>query len=153
MGYEIVLSQLFLRRSWRIRGLLPEYDALDLNEPHTNPNPATPRRDDLSYRHAYFGRSLHPYEVIFIKSNRDLHPTFLLDLLTHSMACAANLPPERRFLDPDVAAAMAVSAGAGAPSSAPHSTPAGLSGEMEGTPPTGGSKASLMNRPGFPGGS
>jgi len=37
----------------------------------------TSRNGDVLTDHAYFGTNVHPYETIFLKSNRDIDPTNL----------------------------------------------------------------------------
>ena len=39
------------------------------------------RVGDVNRNHAYFGFNVHPYETLFVKSNRDIEPV-MIDKLT-----------------------------------------------------------------------
>jgi hypothetical protein len=82
--YEIHLSQLVLKLGWNLRCLLPEFNSIDYRLSHTNPNP-TSTIGDPNELLGYFGRSAHPYETIFVKTNRDLYTDAYLDRLTYSI--------------------------------------------------------------------
>ena len=83
--YEIRLSQLILDGNWKIKCLLPEYNVIDYRTDVCEVNP-TAVNGDVNYPAAYFGRSVHPYEVIFIKTARAIWPISYLDALAYSMA-------------------------------------------------------------------
>jgi hypothetical protein len=89
--YEIHLSQLVLKQGWNLRCLLPEFNSIDYRLPHTNPNPTSTVGDPNEVL-GYFGRSAHPYETIFVKTNRDLYTEAYLDRLAYSMLQGARLP-------------------------------------------------------------
>lgn len=66
---EIMMSQLVLKHGWNISAILPEYQNIDfryldkyLNNSGYNHDPCLPN--------SCFGRTLHPYDCIFIKTNR-----------------------------------------------------------------------------------
>ena len=82
--YEIHLSQLVLKQGWNLRCLLPELNQIDYRLPHVNPNPTSTVGDPNEVL-GYFGRSVHPYEILFIKTNRHLYTEPYLDRLTYSM--------------------------------------------------------------------
>lgn len=82
--YEIHLSQLVLKLGWNLHCLLPEFNGIDYRLPHVNPNPTSTVGDPNEVL-GYFGRSAHPYETIFVKTNRDLYTEDYLNLLTYSM--------------------------------------------------------------------
>jgi hypothetical protein len=82
--YEIHLSQLVLKLGWNLRCLLPEFNSIDYRLFHTNPNPTSTVGDPNEVL-GYFGRSAHPYEAIFVKTNRDLYTETYLDRLAYSM--------------------------------------------------------------------
>jgi hypothetical protein len=82
--YEIHLSQLVLKLGWHLRCLLPEFNGIDYRLSHTNPNPTSTVGDPNEVL-GYFGRSTHPYETIFVKTNRDLYTEAYLDRLAYSM--------------------------------------------------------------------
>lgn len=65
---EIMMSQLVLKNGWNISAILPEYQNIDfrcLNE-YNSPN------SDPYFQDSCFGRTLHPYDCIFIKTNRGI---------------------------------------------------------------------------------
>jgi len=81
--YEVRLSQWLLSECWDIACLLPEYDAIDYRQPHAEINP-TSVNGDPSHPNGYFGRSAHPYEVMFVKTNRGIFTEAYLDRLALS---------------------------------------------------------------------
>ena len=85
--YEIHLSQLVLQQGKNLRCLLPEFNQIDYRLPHVNINPTSTVGDPNEVL-GYFGRSVHPYEVIFVKTNRNLYTEEYLARLTHSMEVA-----------------------------------------------------------------
>lgn len=86
-NYEIHLSQLILQQGKNLRCLLPEYNGIDYRMSHNNPNP-TSTIGDPNEALGYFGRSVHPYEAMFVKTNRHLYTEDYLARLTYSMAQA-----------------------------------------------------------------
>ena len=82
--YEIAMSHHTLQHGLNIQCLLPEYNSIDYRKPHHEINP-TAHNGDSQFPHAYFGRTPHPYEVIFIKTNRKLWPEYYLDSLSYAM--------------------------------------------------------------------
>ncbi|MEY3747075.1 MAG: hypothetical protein RL194_534 [Pseudomonadota bacterium] len=81
--YELRLSQLLIEKGWNIKCLLPEYNNIDYRLPHQDINP-TSGYGDPSYPCGYFGRTFHPYEVMFIKTNRDMLREQYLERLAYS---------------------------------------------------------------------
>lgn len=69
--YELRISREILRRGWQAECLLPGYEHVDIGSALQDPN-ATSRLGDPLYHGAYFGRTVLPHEVIFLKMNRDL---------------------------------------------------------------------------------
>lgn len=82
--YELRLSQLLIEKGWNIKCLLPEYNQIDYRLPHQDINP-TSGAGDPTYPFAYFGRTFHPYEQIFIKTNREMLKIQYLNRLAYSM--------------------------------------------------------------------
>jgi hypothetical protein len=84
LRYEIYLSYLIIQNGWDIKCLLPEYNELDYKKSNSDTNVSS-RNGEACYEEAYMGRSMHPYEVVFIKANRKIWPDYYLDMLSHSM--------------------------------------------------------------------
>jgi len=82
--YELRLSQLLIAEGLNIRCLLPEYNRLDYRITIEDIN-ATSHYGDVCYRNSYFGRTVHPYEIMFIKTNREMYNDKYLDRLSYSM--------------------------------------------------------------------
>ncbi|MRW89560.1 hypothetical protein GJ699_06150 [Duganella sp. FT80W] len=82
--YEIRLSQAVLGQGWNIRSLLPEYNHIDYRLKHTNINPVS-AHGDANCNFGYFGRTPHPFEVIFMKVNRNMLSMDYLDRLSYSI--------------------------------------------------------------------
>lgn len=69
---EIMMSHLVLRKAgWNIACLVPEYMHKDYRTVKSNFN-AQANNGDACYPYACFGRTLHPYELVFPKTNRGL---------------------------------------------------------------------------------
>ena len=60
-----------------MRSLLPEYREIDYRRPTSDINP-TSGEGDPSFQGGYFGRTLHPFETIFVKTNRQIAPEALM---------------------------------------------------------------------------
>jgi hypothetical protein len=76
---EVMLSQLILKNGWNINCLLPKYQGLnyktisaDINETSVNGDPY--------YIGAYFGGTIRPYDVMFIKTNRNVSTDEIIKL-------------------------------------------------------------------------
>jgi hypothetical protein len=91
--YEINLSQRIIAKGWNIRCLLGEYNAIDYREAHTEINP-TSRNGDPSFGFAYFGRTAHPFEVIFVKTNRGMFTQKYLNRLAYTAHMQTAVPTE-----------------------------------------------------------
>ena len=85
IDYELLLSQLIIHNGWNISCLLAEYTWLDYGRITGDINP-TSYHGDACYSGRYFGRSIHPYEAVFIKNNRDVISKPLLDGLKRTQA-------------------------------------------------------------------
>lgn len=84
--YELRLSRLVLENGWNITALLPEYQSIDYRREHADINP-TSVDGDAHCALAYFGRTPHPFELIFVKTNRGLFDDAYLDRLAYSALC------------------------------------------------------------------
>jgi hypothetical protein len=84
VDYEIHLSQLIISNGMNIKCLLPEYNVIDYRHPHREINPSSLNGDPF-FENCYFGRSIHPYESLFVKTNRNIYPKGYLERLTFSM--------------------------------------------------------------------
>ncbi|SAL75774.1 hypothetical protein AWB71_05090 [Caballeronia peredens] len=89
LRYELHLSQLILKRGWNIAAILPEYNRIDFRKSHDDPNTVAARElhGDPNWKHGYFGRSAHPFEVVFVKTNREIFSEGYLDRLAYSAFC------------------------------------------------------------------
>jgi len=82
--YEIRLSQLIIKFGYQIKAILPEFNKIDYSEPFLELNP-TSSYGDPSPAGSYFGRTIHPYEAIFVKTNRKTYSIEYLYRLSYSM--------------------------------------------------------------------
>ncbi|SAK79756.1 hypothetical protein AWB76_05349 [Caballeronia temeraria] len=95
LRYEILLSQLVLARGLNIAALLPEFNKIDYRNSHVDLDPGVHRsQGDPSCAYSYFGRSAHPFEVIFVKTNRGIFSEDYLDRLTYSALNQMSESPE-----------------------------------------------------------
>jgi hypothetical protein len=92
--YELRLSQLILANGWNIASLLPEYADIDFRKPHENINPSA-ESGDLNVPTSYFGRTAHPFEIIFAKTNRNMFTDAYFDRLAYSALC--HKPPRLQW--------------------------------------------------------
>lgn len=81
--YEIRLSGLALEIGFSIDCLLPGYGPV--SRQHSNTGNLWSQNGDPVVNGGYFGRTLHPFEVLFVKTNRGLYDPILLDSLATSM--------------------------------------------------------------------
>ncbi len=79
------MSQTIIRSGRNIRCLLPEYNTVDYRKHHIDVNP-TSTGGDPCYEGGYFGRTMHPFEAMFVKTNRNIYPPNFLGKITRSMA-------------------------------------------------------------------
>ena len=93
--YEIRLSQLILAGGWNMKCILPEYNVIDYRGAHHEVNPTSTNGDPV-WNFSYFGRTPHPFELIFIKSARSLFTQSYLDRLAYSAMCNSLAP---KFLE------------------------------------------------------
>lgn len=82
--YEVRLSQLIKKQGWNLKSLLPEYNTIDYRIPHMDINP-TSDQGDPCFKDGYFGRTIHPHEIIFIKTNRNIYSLAYFDRLTYTL--------------------------------------------------------------------
>jgi len=83
-NYEMYLSQMGLAQGQNLRCVLPEFNRIDYRLPHANPNPSS-KVGDPNEALGYFGRSIHPYEGLFVKTNRELFTQSYLMRLAYSI--------------------------------------------------------------------
>jgi hypothetical protein len=81
---EIGMSYHILKNNWNISCLLPEYQDIDYRTLNVDFNP-TSTDGEMNYVNAYFNRTLHPYEAIFIKTNRDLFNNQIQSISTYNL--------------------------------------------------------------------
>ena len=76
---EVLMSQLILKNGWNINCILPKYQGLNYRTLKYNINPTTGEGDPY-YPNAYFGNTIKPYDVIFIKTNRGVSTDEIIKL-------------------------------------------------------------------------
>jgi hypothetical protein len=83
--YEIRLSQILLEQGYNLKCLLPEYNTFDYRFLDREINPFS-REGDSGFEGSYFGRTVHPYEAMFIKTSRNTFSNEYLYQLANSMS-------------------------------------------------------------------
>ncbi len=86
-NYEIRLSCIIKNYGMNLRCLLPEYNHIDYRLAHAEIN-STAIYGDVNFTCAYFGRTIHPYESLFVKSNRGIYSSQFLSSIVGSMKAA-----------------------------------------------------------------
>ena len=82
--YELLLTKLVLDGGWQVKCLLPEFE-INKSTPLGEMVCKTSPNGDILGPRQYFGRTAHPYETIFVKTNRRLYTDDYLNRLAHSM--------------------------------------------------------------------
>jgi hypothetical protein len=70
---ELMMSQLVLHNGWNINAIVAGYNGLDYRTLQNDVN-FSGYGHDPGFANTCFGRTIHPYECIFIKTNRNLCP-------------------------------------------------------------------------------
>ena len=91
--YEMYLSQTLLTQGLNLKCMLPEYNKSDYRSLGHEINPSS-REGDSGFEHSYFGRTIHPYEAIFIKTSRNTSSDAYLNQLAYSMSFHFPLDPD-----------------------------------------------------------
>lgn len=68
---EILMTQLVLKNNWNISCIIPEYQNIDYRLLKEDINFSS-INGDINFTNGCFGRTIHPYESIFIKINRNI---------------------------------------------------------------------------------
>ena len=76
---EVLMSLLILKKGWNINCILDKYKNLDYRTIKEDIN-HTSVGGDSYYTGAYFGNSIKPYDVIFIKTNRGVSTKEIIEL-------------------------------------------------------------------------
>ena len=76
---EVMLSQLILKNNWNINCILKKYQGVDYRNITEDIN-TTSVNGDPYYIGAYFGENIKPYDVIFIKTNRNVSTDEIIQL-------------------------------------------------------------------------
>jgi len=82
--YELRLSREIIKKGWNFSSLLPFYDAIDYRHQNAIIDNFSAKDGDLLFKKSFFARTLNPYEIIFIKVNRNLLPREELDSYTYT---------------------------------------------------------------------
>lgn len=94
LRWEISLSQVLIENGYNISSILPTYNSVNTNADLNYPN--TLREGNPLRKSAFYGRTITPYENVFVKTNNDqitkrelasytftsLEPYFVTDLLS-----------------------------------------------------------------------
>ena len=88
MECEIGMSILILNNDWRISCLVPEYanpyiDYKNISYDH-NPTGQIHQGDILYSGKCCYSRDVHPYEVVFVKTNRDVYKSEIDSLMNQA---------------------------------------------------------------------
>ncbi|MCX5946795.1 MAG: hypothetical protein NTY67_00910 [Cyanobacteria bacterium] len=71
VNVELRISQEVKKCGWNMKCFLAPYNWIDYTQPHEDPNTTSKTGHPLSDKE-YFGLTLHPYEVVFVKTGWDL---------------------------------------------------------------------------------
>ena len=72
---EIRMSREIINNNWNIGCLHTYYKDIDFT--FRNNNRQIQFLGDLCYKNNFYGRTIHPYEILFVKGNRNIEPEFI----------------------------------------------------------------------------
>jgi hypothetical protein len=72
LRYEIRLSREIIKKGWNISSILPLSGDMDYRNSGYSDINFSSKNGDYLYKNKFFERTLTPYELIFIKTNRNL---------------------------------------------------------------------------------
>lgn len=81
INQEIAMSQLVLQAKWNLSCLIPEYQGRNYTDPNSYPKIF----GDIIHPHNELGRLLHPYEVLFLKTERHVNTDVIESLTWHHL--------------------------------------------------------------------
>lgn len=87
---EIHLSTRIIGYGYNLKCLIAKYNEIDYRDPHSDINSASLNGDPV-FAGALFGRTIHPFEAIFIKTNRGLYTEEFLDSLAGNCSLPADV--------------------------------------------------------------
>lgn len=87
-SYEINLSRVLVNAGWNLKCLLPEFNQFDYRHSDLKKDCPDFMLGDMLFEGHYLGRTVHPYESMFVKTGRGLWPASYLETLAISMDLA-----------------------------------------------------------------
>lgn len=87
--YELRLTQEIKRNGWNIQCFLPTYNSIDYRLWHEDMNFSATNGDPL-YSGAYYSRTAHPMELVFVKTNRNMISETDLASFTYTSLAQSN---------------------------------------------------------------
>jgi hypothetical protein len=82
--YELRLSKEIIKNGWNFSSSAPLYDDKDYRNQHVLTENNSAVNGDVLFKKGFMGRTLNPYDLIFIKVNRDMLPIEELDSYTYT---------------------------------------------------------------------
>jgi hypothetical protein len=73
-SYEILMSQILLSNGFSISSILPTYEEFSTSTRSLS-YCGTSKEGDPQFKSAFYGRTLSPLEIVFVKTNRDVIST------------------------------------------------------------------------------
>jgi len=82
--YELRLSREIIKNGWNFSSIVPFYDHIDFRNQNEFTENDSAINGDVLFKKGFMGRTLNPYDLIFIKVNRDMLPTEELESYTYT---------------------------------------------------------------------
>jgi hypothetical protein len=82
--YELRLSREIIKNGWNFSSIAPLYDDIDYRRQKEFTENDSAVNGDVLFKKGFMGRTLNPYDLIFIKVNRDMLPIEELDSYTYT---------------------------------------------------------------------
>jgi len=79
---ETRMSREIINNNWNIGCLHTYYKGIDFT--FKNKNREIKYLNDLCHYNSFFGKTLHPYEILFVKGNRNIDPNFIKKYINYT---------------------------------------------------------------------
>jgi hypothetical protein len=81
------MTQEIINNGWNVKCLIPEYNRIDYRSAHSEINYSS-NKGNILFEGAYFGRTAHPTELAFVKTNGRLMSEACLASHTYTALCS-----------------------------------------------------------------
>ncbi len=98
--YELRLSREIIKNGWNFSSIAPLYDEIDYRKQNEFIKNDSAVNGDVLFKKGFMGRTLNPYDLIFIKVNRDMITIEELDSYTYTSL--SRIPSKNLFYESNI---------------------------------------------------